>query len=202
MSHEQTKASGIQILPRPRHRLVRLLINNSPYLILYAIAIFLVAMTDHNPASAKSAWTYFVPLVGLVSAISGWNGHAGDSLQTRARYLLQQALHWGSLLVVIWLLFRPDVQYFLMAEQDGFVLIYLVGLSSILAGIYLDWKMAVFGLFLIVSGVFIAFLNDNALLLAVGGTAMLAVVVSAFMWIRFHQHAETEAKNEPGVAKP
>jgi hypothetical protein len=194
MSHETTNNPGPQGLQQPRHRLVRFLISNGSYLMLYAIAIFLVAMTDHNPASAKSAWTYFAPLVGLVSTISGWHRYAGDSLQSRARYLFEQVLHWGSVLVVIWLLFRPDVQYFLMAEQDGFVLIYLVGLSSILAGIYLDWKMAVFGLFLILSGVFIAYLNENALLLAVGGTATVAVIMSAFMWIRVHQRSDAEAK--------
>jgi hypothetical protein len=81
----------------------------------------------------------------------------------------------------------------LKAETDGFVIIYILGLAGILSGLYLDWKMAVFGLFLIFSGVVIAFLDNNALLLAVGGTATLAVIVTAFVWIRYQQREESQA---------
>jgi hypothetical protein len=163
-----------------------------PYAVLYAIAVVLIAMTDHNPASAKVAWDYFIPLVGLVSATGGWNQHAGHTGYKQMSYILRQIVHWGALMVVIHLLFLSDVQYFLRAEADGFFIIYLVGLASIMAGIYLNWKMAIFGLFLIFSGVIIAYLDDNALLIAVGGIATMAVVVTAFAWIRFHQHEEPQ----------
>jgi hypothetical protein len=68
--------------------------------------------------------------------------------------VLRQVAHWGALLVVIHLLFEVDVQHFLRSETDGFIIVYLLGLASILSGLYLDWKMAVFGLFLIFSVVF------------------------------------------------
>lgn len=190
MSHEITHDAGPSFLPRIESRFVRMAMANLPYVAIYAIAVVLIAMTDHNPASAKPAWDFFIPLVGLVSALSGWSQHAGPTWETRARFVLRQLLHWGALLLVIKLLFLSDVQHFLRAETDGFVIIYLVGLTSILAGVYLDWKMALFGLFLIFSGVVIAFLDDNALLLAVGGTALIAVIVTAFVWIRFHQNQE------------
>jgi hypothetical protein len=181
----------IRPLPRPESRLGRFALSTLPYAALYGIAVVLIAMTDHDPASAKHAWNYFIPLVGIVSAANGWSRHATDAGWDRLRYVLQQALHWGALLLVIRMLFLSDVQYFLRAEADGFFIIYLVGLTSILAGIYLDWKMALFGLFLIYSGVVIAFLDDNALLLALGGVATLALMVTAFAWIRFHQHDES-----------
>jgi hypothetical protein len=50
----------------------------------------------------------------------------------------------------------------------------------------------VFGLFLIFSGVVIAFLDNNALLIAVGGTATIAVIVTAFVWIRYHERRESQ----------
>jgi hypothetical protein len=104
---------------------------------------------------------------------------------------VQQVVHWGALLLVIHLLFFPDVQHFLCAEDDGFVIIYLVGLASITAGVYLDWKMGLFGLFLIFSGVVLAYLDDNALLIAVGSVATMAVVATAIAWIRFNQGLES-----------
>jgi hypothetical protein len=94
-------------------------------------------------------------------------------------------------------LFQTDVQHFLRAETDGFIIIYLLGLASILSGLYLDWKMGVFGLFLIFSGVFIAYLDNNALLIAIGGIATLAVIGTILAWIKFHQHHESHQLDEP-----
>jgi hypothetical protein len=75
--------------------------------------------------------------------------------------------------------------------------IYILGLAGILSGLYLDWKMALFGLFLIFSGVVIAFLDNNALLIAVGGTATIAVIMTAFVWIRHQQRRESQAGSAP-----
>jgi hypothetical protein len=194
MSNAMTQSGGGHLLPRPESRFARAILVNLPYVVLYAIAVVLIAMTDHNPASAQGAWNYYIPLMGIVSAMSGWNRHAGDEWKTRLRYIVRQVVHWGALLLVVRLLFLSDVQHFLRAEDDGFIIIYLFGLSSILAGAYLDWKMALFGLFLIFSGVFIAFLDDNALLIAVGGTALMAVLVTAFVWIRYHQNSESSPR--------
>lgn len=190
MSNTLTHNGGTHILPRPQSYFAKVALANLPYFMLYVIAVVLIAMTDSDPASAQDAWNYYIPLMGIVSAMSGWNRHAGDVWKTRLQYILRHVLHWGALLIVIRLLFLSDVQHFLRAEDDGFVIIYLFGLSSILAGAYLDWKMALFGLFLIFSGVSIAFLDDNALLLVVGGIATMAVMLTAFVWIRYHQHDE------------
>ena len=200
MFHDITHAGWMPALPHPEGRLARLAIANVPYVVLYAIAVGLIAMTDHNPASAQAAWNFFIPLVGLVSAASGWHRYAGATKETQLRYMLRQVLQWGALLLVIRLLFLGDVQHFLRAEDDGFVIIYLVGLTSLLAGIYLDWKMALFGLFLIYSGVVIAFLDDNALLIAVGGAALMAVMVTAFVWIRYNQRIDSGGAGVTRVA--
>ncbi len=171
---------------RTRHFRMFTLISLS-YIVLYVIAILLISLTDHDPTSAKPSWDLFIPLIGLVSAFSGWSQHAGDTRRTQTQFIIQQVLHWGALLLVIHLLFMADVQHLLQAETDGFVIIYLVGLTSLLAGIYLDWKMAVFGFFLIVSGVIIAFLDDNALLIALSTFGMFALAVSTLILVK-HQH--------------
>jgi hypothetical protein len=156
------------------------------YLVLYVIAILLISLTDHDPLAAKPSWDLFIPVIGLVCAFTGWSQHAGDTRRTQVQFVIQQILHWGALLLVIHLLFMGDVQHLLQAETDGFVIIYLVGLTSLLAGIYLDWKMAVFGFFLIISGVIIAFLDDNALLIALSTFGMFALVVSTIILVK-HQ---------------
>jgi hypothetical protein len=192
VSQELMHHGKANLLPHPKSRLGTLAVATLPYVVLYAIGVVLIAMTDSNPASTHRAWDYFIPLVGLVATFSGWHHHAGDIWPTRARYILRQVMHWAALLLVIHLLFQSDVQHFLKAQTDGFVIIYILGLAAILSGLYLDWKMAVFGLFMIFSGVFIAYLDDNALMILLGGTATVAVIVTAFVWIKHEARRESQ----------
>lgn len=156
----------------------RFLLQHVPYVLLYVVALVLVAMTSHSAAGTSTYWQLFIGLVALVSVAGGWRfaGTAGDP---RWVYLLKQVLHWGALVLVIRLLYAHDVQDFLNDEQDGFVTIYVLGLAAILSGIYLDWKMALFGLFLLLSGVAMAWVDDNAMLISlIAGAGAIAVAVT------------------------
>ncbi|WP_296897283.1 hypothetical protein [Thiohalocapsa sp.] len=157
----------------------RFIIYQLPYLVLYVAALVLVAMTAHNAAEMSNYWQLFIPLLALVSILGGWR-FAGATSAERWTYILRQVLHWGALILVIRLLYAHAVQDFLNDEQDAFVTIYVIGLAAVLSGIYLDWKMALFGAFLLLSGVTIAWLQDNFMLLAltIGGAGIVAIAVS------------------------
>ncbi|MGB5832491.1 MAG: hypothetical protein WBG92_10930 [Thiohalocapsa sp.] len=156
---------------------LRTLIVNLPYIVLYVVAIGLVAMTDSDPTAAARYWEYFILLVAVVSLFGGWS-NAGTTNASRMTYFVRQVLHWGSLLIVINLLFLHSMQDFLNAESHGFVIAYVLGLGAILSGIYMDWKMAVFGAFLIGSAVGIGFLDDNAVLLTISGIAIAGIALT------------------------
>ena len=160
----------------------RFLIYQLPYVVLYVAALGLVAMTAHNAAEMSTYWQMFIPLVALVSILGGWRW-AGTSGGERWTYILRQVLHWGALILTIRLLYAHAVQDFLNDEQDAFVTIYVIGLAAVLSGIYLDWKMALFGLFLLLSGVAIAWLQDNWMLLAlvIGGAGFVAIAASVLI---------------------
>ncbi|KAA6186916.1 hypothetical protein F2Q65_03230 [Thiohalocapsa marina] len=153
---------------------LRVLLINSPYILIYAATIWLVALTDSDPDKASKYWQYLLPVVGLVSVIGGWS----QTRISRARYLTQQVLHWGALMLVTFLLFVPTMEHFLDAQTHGFVVAYMLALAAILSGIYLDWKMGIFGLFLVGSAVGIGFLNNNAMLLTLIGIGMAGVAVT------------------------
>jgi hypothetical protein len=163
----------------------RFLIYQLPYVVLYVAALGLVAMTAHNATEMSMYWQLFIPLLALVSILGGWR-FAGTSGQERWAYILRQVLHWGALILVIRLLYAHAVQDFLNDEQDAFVTIYVIGLAAVLSGIYLDWKMALFGAFLLLSGVAMAWLQDNWMLLVmvIGGAGIAAGAVS--LLVRAH----------------
>lgn len=157
---------------------MRLFLTQLPYLILYVTTIVLAAMTDSDPSEAAAKWIWFIPAVALVAMVGGWRRHAGENARSRALYLLRQVLHWTALAVVIHFLFREDLQHFLNAETDGFVTIFLLGLTAMLAGIHSDWKIGLFGAFVILTGVLIGWFDDNALKLSLGGGALVAVILT------------------------
>jgi len=181
-----------------RKGLAMLAVVHLAYLSLYLLAVLLIALTDHDPVGAKIKWELFIPLIGLVSALGGWSQHAGTTTKSRVYFVIRLILHWSALVLVVNLLFMQDVQQFLDAEKDGFVIIYLVGLTSILAGIHLDFKMAVFGFFLIFSGIVIAFLDDNALLISLSIAAAMIVAVTTFLLIKYWRRGK--GVTEPGKA--
>ena len=161
----------------------RLLLQHIPYAVLYLVALGLVAMTSHNAAGTSIYWQLFIGLVALVSIIAGWR-FAGASDHPRWVYLLKQVLHWGALVLVIRLLYTHDLQDFLNDEQDGFVTIYVLGLTAILSGIYLDWRMALFGIFLLLSGVGMAWIDDNAMLISLIAVAAAVGVAATLVFRR------------------
>jgi len=170
----------------------RFLLYHVPYVVLYVVALGLVAMTSHDAAGTSSYWQMFIPLIALVSIAGGWR-FAGAPGDPRWHYILKQVLHWGALILVIRLLYAHDVQDFLNDEQDGFVTVYVIGLAAILSGIYLDWKMALFGLFLLLSGVAIAWFDDNAMLISlVFGAAAIAVAVTLLIRHRVKRVPESD----------
>jgi hypothetical protein len=164
----------------------RFLLYQVPYLVLYVAALGLVAMTAHDAADTSGYWQMFIPLVALVSILGGWRFAGGDS-RSRWIYIGKQVLHWGAVVLVIRLLYSHNVHDFLNDEQDGFVIIYILGLSALLSGIYLDWKMALFGGFLLFSAAAFAWLSDNALLMTLLGVGVLAAAITLMVRGRMHK---------------
>lgn len=158
----------------------KVLFRSLPYLALYIVSIVLTAMTDADPERATELWKLFMPFVALVSVVGGWR-FSGEGTKEKAVYIGKQVLYWGAVLLVINLLFMGDTPNFLNAESQGFVVAYILGLSALLSGIYIDWKMSVFGAFLIASTIGIAFLDDNAMLISVGGVAVAGIAITLLL---------------------
>ena len=73
---------------------VKLLLMVVPYVVLYVVAVWLVAMTDSSPDRAGRLWLWFVPAVGLIAIHGGWQ-RMKSSEDSISGYLIRQILHWG-----------------------------------------------------------------------------------------------------------
>jgi hypothetical protein len=155
-------------------------IKHAPYVILLVLALAGVAVTDLSPPRSLPYWQAVVPVFGLICIITQWR-HVEPEQSHHIRLIWTQALHWGAVLLVMRLLFVHDIQELLDSDITGLVLLYLLALSTFLAGIYLDWRLSVVGFFLVVSALALAFLDEAALPMAV--LAVIILVVFA-LWGR------------------
>lgn len=157
-----------------------LLLHEWPYVLLYIIAVVGVAYTDADAPASSLYWKVLIPVTGAIAIIASWSSVAKEQ---RKIFLIKQILHWGAVLLVVLLLFLHVIDDFLNDEAHGFIVIYLLGLSAILAGIQWNWKIAVFGAFLIFSGIGFAVLADG--ILAISIVLALVILVGTFIWSRF-----------------
>lgn len=156
------------------------LLRDWPFVVLYALAVVGVSLTTSNAGQSAEYWQLLIIVTALVSIVSGYAlSPAGE----RRTMLFKQLLHWAALLVVVRLLFMHSLQDFLSDESDGFVVIYLLGLAAIMGGIHWNWRLIVFGLFLIATGIGLALFEENVLILSI--VAAVVALAATYALARF-----------------
>jgi hypothetical protein len=166
--------------PAKKATLSSLLLREWPFVLLYVLALACMGYTNADAGRSSYYWQLLIPVTGLVAIFVGW-GMVSPNM--RMEMILKQVLHWGAVLLVIRLLFLQVLDAFLSDQAHGFVVVYVFGLAAVLDGIHWNWKMAVFGAFLIFSAIVMAFFQDAALAISV--TAALVAVAVTFLWSRF-----------------
>ncbi|MFB1490022.1 MULTISPECIES: hypothetical protein [unclassified Thiocapsa] len=164
-----------------RSGLVRLMLEQWPYVLLFVAVIAGVAFTDMRLEFALLYWQILIPVFGLVALAIGWSG-VGDDGKARTGLVIKTILHWGALFVLVWILYLPQLKDVLNAELTGLQIIFLLGLTAFLSGVHGNPRMSVVGIFLIVSGIVVAFLDDAALMMSM---LAVAVLVGLILWQKF-----------------
>ncbi len=152
-----------------------------PYAVMIVLAVVGVAYTNLVPSVSRLYWQILAVVFGLICILVEWPRLPADGRQ-RLRLIVTQVLHWGTFLLAMRLLFLPTLQANLTSELTGLILVYVLAMSTFLAGIYINWRLAVVGAFLWVSLIAIAFVElANALIIVLG----IVVVAALWLWHRF-----------------
>jgi hypothetical protein len=167
-----------------RHGFLPILLAGWPYILLFVAVIVGVAFTDMRLEFALRYWEILIPVFALISLIVGWKDAAGPG-QARTGFVVRTLLHWGGLFVVVQILYMPQLVDVLNAELTGLQLIFLLGLTTFLAGIHGSVQMAVMGVFIVISGIVVAFLDDAALLMSV---LAIAILIGSAIWHKLKPH--------------
>jgi hypothetical protein len=133
------------------------------FIALVVLAIGGMAVADFSASSGLTYWLVVIPFFGAVSVYSGWRRARADGKRV-GKVLLSQILHWGSLVLAVYLIYLLERTGRLNREDAGLVALLSLSLTTLLAGIHFDWRLAVLGILLAV------------------GTAC-AALVEEFFWI-------------------
>ncbi len=144
-----------------------------PSVILYVGAVVLIALTREDAAGTVPYWETFVPFVAFISLLSGF-GQAYVRDQSYVFYVFRQILHWGIVIGLLWLLHAHGVRAALDDQKYLLILLYLIGLASLLAGLHMDWKFIFFGAFLAFCTYILAAPENVAILAPIGETFGIA----------------------------
>jgi hypothetical protein len=144
-----------------------------PSVILYVGAVVLIALTRDDAAGTVPYWETFVPFVAFISLLSGF-GQAYVRDQSYVLYVFRQILHWGIVIGLLWLLHTHGVRAALDDQKYLLILLYLLGLASLLAGLHMDWKFIFFGAFLAFCTYILAAPENVAILAPIGETFGIA----------------------------
>jgi hypothetical protein len=153
--------------------------------------------TTFDPRGSRWYWQWIIPLLGLICIATEWF-NVEANLKARALMILRQILHWGAVLLLTLLIFyaseRGAYINALDDRQASFVLMLIITLSMFLAGIYLDWRLCLVAVFLIVTAVInVALSNAAPLLIWVG----LGVIVLYFVWEWWYTRRPASSKIDP-----
>ena len=151
------------------------LISQIHLIIMVGLGMVGAIYTDLNTAASLSYWRLMAPVFGLICVISQW------SRLPRLELIRSQVLHWAVFLGVMQLLFLPVMQQNLNSDITGIFLLVLLAMSTFLAGVYLDWRLGVAGVFLGVCALLIAYLDKAAGLIV---AAAIVIVALAVLWQR------------------
>jgi hypothetical protein len=150
------------------------------YIALLMLAIGGMAVTDYSARSGLSYWLVVIPLFGAVSVFSGWRRASAGGKNVSA-VLIAQLLHWGALVLAVYLIYLLEGAGRLNRDDAGLVALLSLSLTTVLAGIHFDRRLAVLGILLAIGTACAAFVEEFFWILLV--PAVLAGVI-VVVWQR------------------
>ena len=134
-----------------------------------------------TPQDAYLYWLAMIPLFGIGAMLSGGAQarRAGEVRGFTFRQLLKiQLLHWGGVLCTVIGVFV--LRYEQLIDEDGtaLVMLLILGLATFLDGIRIGWRFSLVGIFLGVSAMIIAYMEQFLPLVVL--LAIILIVYSVY----------------------
>jgi hypothetical protein len=160
-------------------RMARFWLKQLPYLIALVLTILGVAYTSVARQPLVGYWEFLAIAMGVVCIGTGWLHNLSGP--ARFRMVWTQVLHWLAFLVAMNIVLLPEVQRMVSANATGLALLMLLALGTFVAGVHVSWQICVLGVAMALFVPAIAWLQQSALFLLLGG-AVIGGIIITFLW--------------------
>lgn len=156
-------------------------VEDAVLILLIALSLVGVGVTNFSPTDGYWYWMFMIVIFGLISIILAFvEAKRMDGTVVR-EVVGVQAIHWlGSMLTVfgVFLLLQADR---LTYENSGLVILLILALATFIDGIHLGWRFSMAGLFLWLTAVVAAYIDDFMWIVLVLG---LGIIMFTLLWER------------------
>ena len=189
----ELQVAGVPPQPHPPQMpYVSFWLRELPYVVVLVLTLFGVAYASFSRQSMVGYWEFLAPVIGVLCVVVGWP-HAPDKA-ARWRLVWTQVLHWAAFLVAMNLLLLSGVATLLSPDATGLTILTLLALGTFVAGVHIQaWRICVLGMIMGLGVPAIAWIERSALLLLLGGLAVVAIG-GAFWWGARGKRASTVAQ--------
>ena len=165
--------------PHPKKRwplFGRLEIDEAFLLVLTALSVVGMAVTDAAPDLGLWFWLILAPVYGGMSLYIQWL-RGRESTLGWGGVLRSQIMHWLGLLLAIQIAYLLLYMGRLNYENTGYVVALMLALTTYLSGVHLGrWRISLAGVFLAVSVILAGWLEQYAWLFLI----IAALVIAGF----------------------
>lgn len=141
------------------------------YAFMIAWAVVGLAYTDIVSSHTVPFWLITTVLFAVIAIVHVFRSGA----EHRTVLALKQLAHWGAFFAAMVLLHSQLVVDLVAGDPSVIVVLILLALATFLDGIYVDWRFCVVGLVLASGSLIVAWLDDWALVLTLGGVLVVAI---------------------------
>jgi hypothetical protein len=175
--------------PKGSSNLARLVLAQTPFIVMLACAFFGVAYTSVSRHGMGAYWMILVPAFGLTCVAIAWRKTTNSG---NWRAALFQSLHWAAVLLAMNLALIADMEKAMSAEATALMLLVILALGTATAGLHLRaWAIVIVGVVLAMGVPIFAWLEERTLLFALGGLGIVAVA-GMILVIRNHVSIVTQ----------
>jgi hypothetical protein len=155
------------------------------FVVLVVLAIIGVGITDFSPARSYWYWMAMAPIFACACLIIEWTQVRNEGKKWLG-ILRTQLLTWLGLLVAVQIVFLLLRSGRLTYESTGLVILLLLALTTFIVGIHLGFQVCLLGVFLGLTLLVAAYLEQYVWVIAL--LAVLGLIVTLFAFKRRHRH--------------
>ncbi len=152
-------------------------------IILLLLSLLGIGITDFNPDDGYGYWLIMVIVFAMCAILIAWLQSKKHDVMDFTSILKEQFLHWTTSLVVVGGTFLLQKSGQLTETSASLVILLILALATMLDGIRIGWRFSVVGLYLGISSIIVAYIEDFMWVEIV--LAIITVILTIFweIWI-------------------